>query len=192
MRISLWLYIWQNLSLDFATCGLKKKGLHQHILENMSRRHDDIMIRSTKEGYGDKDTSKNKNISMTVFLCDLLSCILASFSHDSRAETTSSLQSPQEERKGTSNWKTTHQEEITTSTSDHLGPQCSYNISASQHHHHYNDRCTSSGLEDDIKEEKDLLATCFHLCNVDIKDGERYMFNFPPTTTSTNTYSLRR
>ena len=78
-------------------------------------------------------------------------------------------------------YETTFQEETTTSTSD-LRLQCSYNIGASQHHnyhHYYYDSCTSCDLEDDIKEEKHILATCFHLYGVDIKDGERYTLNLP-------------
>ena len=59
----------------------------------------------------------------------------------------------------------------------HLGLQCSYNIGALQHHYHY-DCCTSSFLED-VSEEEDALATCLHVYDVDIKDGECYMLNLP-------------
>ena len=51
-------------------------------------------------------------------------------------------------------------------------------IGASQHHHYY-DRCTPCDLEDDLKEDEDILATCLHLYDVDIKDGECYMLNLP-------------
>ena len=84
-------------------------------------------------------------------------------------------QSPQEERKGTSDEDTTSREETTISTS-HLGVQCNHNISALQRRYHY-DECTPCNLEDDIKEEEDILATCLHLYDVDIKDGASYMLN---------------
>ena len=86
-------------------------------------------------------------------------------------------QSQQEERKGTSYKESTSREETTTSPS-HLGKQCSYDIGALQHHYHYG-WCTSCDFEEDIKEEKDILATCLHLYDVDIKDGECYMLNLP-------------
>ena len=60
----------------------------------------------------------------------------------------------------------------------HLGSQCSYNIGVLQHHYHY-DWCTSCDLKNDIKEEEDILATCLHLYDVDVKDGECYTLNLP-------------
>ena len=74
----------------------------------------------------------------------------------------------------------TSREEATTSTS-HLGKQCSYDIGALQHIYHYDkcDKCTSCCLEVNVKEEKDILATCLRLYDVDIKHEERYMLNLP-------------
>ena len=88
-------------------------------------------------------------------LCSYLSRRL--FSHGSRAAATS-LQSSEEERRGTSYKVLTSREETRISPS-HLGKQCSYNIFALQHYDHY-DRCTSCDLEDDIREEKNILAIC--------------------------------
>ena len=78
-------------------------------------------------------------------------------------------------RSGTSHKDLTPREETMTSPS-HLGKQRSYNIGALQHHY---DRRTSCDLEDDIKEQEDILATCLHLYDVDIKDEKRYMLNLP-------------
>ena len=104
------------------------------------------------------------------------------FSHGSRARAATSvvtsLQSPEEERKGESNKESTSREETTTSSSPHLGLQCSYNSGALQNHNYY-EWCASCDLEDDVKEEEDILATCLHLYDVDIKDGKCYMLNLP-------------
>ena len=109
--------------------------------------------------------------------------------HGSRAEALLQ-QSPQEGRKGTSDKDTTSREEITTSTS-HLGLQCSHNIGALKHHYHF-DRCTSCDLEDDIKEEE--KTSWGHLPSPLRRrhQGWRVLHAQPPTTTSTDTYSLRR
>ena len=97
--------------------------------------------------------------------------------HCNRAQATLQ-QSPQEERQGTSDKDTTPREETTTSTS-HLGSQCRPNTGALQRQYHY-DRCTSCDQEDDdIKEEEDILVTCLHIYDVDIKEGECYMLNLP-------------
>ena len=110
---------------------------------------------------------------------DLLSYIYCCvFSHGSKASAAATSQrSPQEERRGTSNKELTSREETMTSTS-HIGWQCSYNIGDLQHHYHY-DWCTSCDLEEDISEGEDILATCLHFHDVDIKDGECYMLNLP-------------
>ena len=81
----------------------------------------------------------------------------------------------------------TSQDETTTSTCD-LGSQCNHSIGASQrdHHNHYA-WCTSCDLEDDLKQEEDILATCLHLDDVDIKDGEHYVLNLPQPRLPTST-----
>ena len=87
-----------------------------------------------------------------------------------------SRQSPQEDiRRGEEEGETSGEE--TTTSSSHLGSQCSTNIGALQHHDHYHyDQCTSC---EDISENGDILATCLHLYDVDIKDGACYMLNLP-------------
>ena len=67
-------------------------------------------------------------------------------------------------------------EETMTSPS-HLGSQCSTNIGAPQHDHYHYDQCTS--CQNDSSEDGDILATCLHLYDVDIKDGTCYMLNLP-------------
>ena len=139
------------------------------------------MITSMKDDGRDKETSKRKETLVTCIVRCLLS-LLTSVLNGSRAET-SLQQSTQEERKGTSHKDTTSREETMTSTS-HLGLQCSDNIGALQHHYHY-DWCTSCNLEDDIKEEK----TSWPLALASMTSTSRIE---SATTTSTNTYSLRR
>ena len=142
-----------------------------------------VMTTSAKEDIRDKDTSKKGSTSMTSILRYLLS-LCTSVLHGSRAETTSLQSLQMEERKGTSCKDTTSREETTTPTS-HLGLQCSYNVGALQHHYHY-DWCTSCDLEDDIKEEEDILATCPRR-----HQRWRVLHAKPPTTMSTNTYNFR-
>ena len=137
------------------------------------------MITTMQDDRGYEDTSKNEETSWMTRICDLLSYILTSFSHGSRAEAPlqRSHQRKGEERRGIYNNETTSQEQTTTSTSDYLGSQCTYSTGASQHH--YYNRYKSCDLECDIKEEEDILATCFHTYDVDIKGGECYMLNLP-------------
>ena len=79
-------------------------------------------------------------------------------------------------RKRVHHTESTSGEETTTSSSPHLGSQCSYNVGALQHHDRHYNRCTSC---DDVRDKDDILATCLHLYDVDIKDGTCYIFNFP-------------
>ena len=98
------------------------------------------------------------------------------FSHGSRAKAAAtSPRSPQEDiRRGEEKGETSGEE--TTTSPSHLGSQCSTNIGALQHDHYHYDQCTSC---DDISEDGDILATCLHLYDVDIKDGACYMLNLP-------------
>ena len=52
--------------------------------------------------------------------------------------------------------------------------QYQHRCSTTRLYHH--DQCTSC---DDISEDGDILATCLHLYDVDIKDGACYMLNLP-------------
>ena len=104
--------------------------------------------------------------------------LLHLFSHGSKATAAAtSQQSSQEDiRRGEQQKEVTSGEKTTTSSS-HLGSQCSTNIGAPQHYAHYHyDQCTSC---EDISEDGDILATCLHLYDVNIKDGARYMLNLP-------------
>ena len=78
-------------------------------------------------------------------------------------------------RKGEEKKGKTSGEETTTSPS-HLGFQCSTNTGALQHDHYHYNQCTSC---DDISEDGDIMATCLHLYDVDIKDGTCCMLNLP-------------
>ena len=141
------------------------------------------MLRQQRTTSEDKKNLKEMKTLTSALMRYLLSYLLRLL-HGSRVETTS-VQSPQEEMKGTSYKKSTAREETTTSTSN-LGLQCSDNIGALRHHCHY-EWHTSCDLKDDIREEEDILATCLHLYDVDIKDGEHHMLNLPqprlPTAT---------
>ena len=86
------------------------------------------------------------------------------------------LQSPQEDIRRGEEEKGETSGEGTTTSPLHLGSQCSTNIGALQHDHYHYDQCTSC---DDISEDGDILATCLHLYDVDIKDGTCYMLNLP-------------
>ena len=80
--------------------------------------------------------------------------------------------------------KERHQERETTTSPSHLGSQCSTNIGAPQYDLYNHDQCTSC---DDISEDGDILATCLHLYDVDIKDGTCYMLNLPQSRLPTPT-----
>ena len=110
----------------------------------------------------------------------LTSCgdfLLHLFSHGNRATAAAtSQQSSQEDiRRGEEEKEETSGEETTTSSS-HLGSQYSTKIGALQHDYYHYDQCTSC---EDISEDGDILATCLHLYDVDIKDGSCYMLNLP-------------
>ena len=114
-----------------------------------------------------KDDCTTTCLPLRDLLCDIFDFIL---SHGSRAAVTSRQSSQEDIRRGEQQKESTSGEETTTSSS-HLGSQCSTNIGALQHH----DRCTSC---DNISEDGDILATCLHLHDVNIKDGACYMLNF--------------
>ena len=118
---------------------------------------------------------------MTLTTCIPLSYLcgdffLHLFSHGSRARAAAtSPRSPQEDiRRGEEKGETSGEE--TTTSPSHLGSQCSTNIGALQHDQYHYNQCTSC---DDISEDGDILATCLHLYDVDIKDGACYMLNLP-------------
>ena len=149
-----------------------------------------IMITSTKEDNRDRIPRQKKEATTTT--CLPLRDLFSNFvdfrlSHGSRAAATSRQSSQEDIRRGEQQKESTSGEETTTYSS-HLGSQCSTNIGALQHHDHYSyNRCTSC---DDISEDGDILATCLHLYDVDIKDGGRMLHAQPPTTTTSYTYRL--
>ena len=137
---------------------------------------------TTKGDIKDKELCRKKDDTSTICMplrCLCVDFLLHLFSHGSRAAAAAadtSSQSPEEERKGVHHKESTSAEQTTTSSSPHLGSPCSYNIGALQHHYYHDNRCTSC---DDISESGDILATCLHLYDVDIKDGACYMLNLP-------------
>ena len=121
---------------------------------------------------------RKTDVTMTciplAFLCgDFFSHL---FSHGSRAAAATSPRSPQEDiRRGEEKGETSEEETMTSPS--HPGSQCSTNIGAPQHdHYHHYDQCTSC---EDSSEDGDILATCLHLYDIDIKDGACYMLNLP-------------
>ena len=115
---------------------------------------------------------------LTSLLCIYGDFLLHLFSHSNRAMAAAATQQSSQEdiRRGEEEKGETSEEETTTSSS-HLGSQCSTNIGALQHHDHYYhyDQCTSC---EHISENGDILATCLHLYDVDVKDGASHNHDF--------------
>ena len=139
-----------------------------------------VMITTMKKRRQGRTSDKEDGQTSTTCLPLAHICgefLLHLFSHGSRARAAAtSLRSPQEDiRRGREEKGETSGEETTTSSS-HLGSPCSTNIGALQHDLYHHDQCTSC---DDISEDGDILATCLHLYDVDIKEGACYMLNLP-------------
>ena len=159
-------------------------GSEKQVASTSRALHNDsmtIIITSMQENLKEKVLRRRKDkttttcIPLSYFCGDFLFHL---FSHGSKATAAATSQQSSQEniRKCEEDKEETSGEETTTSSS-HLGSQCSTNIGALQQHDHYHhDQCTSC---EDISENGDILATCLHLYDVDIKDGTCYMFNPP-------------
>ena len=180
---------WEKIGLGLRS-EIEKKGTSDVIAHGsrkervpgaLQQGHHDIMISAMQENK--EKALLTKRITSTTMTCIPLRYLCGDFfrnlfSHGSRATSAAatSLQSSEDERRVVHHKESTSGEETTTSSSPHLSLQCRYNFGARQHDDHYQNRCTS---RDDIGENEDILATCLHLYDIDIKAGTCYMLNLP-------------